>query len=322
MKIPFNSSLFPENSLFLLCSNHEERCLGIVGDEDEVWYPRRSIVFKYKNTNQQGEMHHIDIITRLKNRSAIAEISFDEHRIIENFNHHRQILRSLLIEHGDNPIVVDVSALTKRHFLLLLRWLDDHDCWERLWIVYSEPEKYEIEGYLPLSFGISSVAPLPGFTASPNPSRPLHAVMFLGYEGDRAFATYEILQPKKTTVIIPDPPFRETWKGRTEEQNRNLLSAIDDRYSVERADAIDPLSSMEILQKICNDDTNSRSEFSRTLCPLGTKPQALGAYMYLRQCTDPPSVIYSRVLRPNRRYYSHGIGNRWLIYQPNRSQCE
>ena len=173
----------------------------------------------------------------------------------------------------------------------------------------------KIAGQLPLSFGISSITQLPGFSASPNPSRPLHAAMFLGYEGDRAFATYEILQPKRTTVIIPDPPFRLHWKGRTETQNRNLLSAIDDRCSLERADSIDPESSVEALRKIFG-DVNSRSEFSRTICPLGTKPQVLGSYVYLRECSDPPSVIYSEVLRRNHDYYSRGIGNRWLIHQP------
>src|SRR5690606_719906 len=163
------------------------------------------------------------------------------------FNQHKKDMRSTIASHGDKPIVIDVSVLTKRHLLMLLRWLDDCDCWDRVWLLYSEPEEYEIEGNLPLSFGVSSVQQLPGFSSAPNPSRPLHAVMFLGYEGDRAFATYELLQPKKTTVIIPHPPFKAEWAGRTEHLNAHLLSAIG-HYSMEKADALDPEASLCVLE--------------------------------------------------------------------------
>jgi hypothetical protein len=196
-----------------------------------------------------------------------------------------------------------------------LRWLDDCQCWDRLWLLYSEPEEYDIDGNLPLSFGVSSVQQVPGFTSSPNPSRPLHAAMLLGYEGDRAFATYQLLQPKKTTVIIPDPPFKSEWQGRTEKLNANLLSAIG-QYSMEKADALDPESSLAVLKAVLG-DPSVRSEFSRALCPLGTKPQTVGAYLYLRGCVDPPAVIYSRALRHNHSYYSRGVGQSWLIHHPS-----
>jgi hypothetical protein len=273
------------------------------------------VVFKYDDANPLGEEYHASITSQFTQASTLKEIPFQESNVIHNFDCHKTELQAILVEHGDNPVVVDVSVLTKRHLLLLLRWLDDHGCWDRLWIVYSEPEEYEIEGQLPLSFGVSSVTQLPGFAASPNPSRPLHAAMFLGYEGDRAFATYEILEPKKTTVIIPDPPFKESWRGRTEQQNRNLLASID-QYSLECADSIDPESSVAVLQKVFG-DPKLRSDFARTLCPLGTKPQTLGAYMYLRQCVDTPSVIYSGALRHNHSYYSSGVGRQWLIHQPS-----
>jgi len=218
-------------------------------------------------------------------------------------------------EQFQRPVVVDVSVFTKRHLLLLLRWLDDYDCWDRLWVVYSEPEEYEIEGNLPLSFGVSRVEQLAGFSASPDPSRPLHVAMFLGYEGDRAYATFELLQPRRTTLIIPDPPFRESWRGRTEELNENLLSVVGSA-SVLKADALDPESSYGVLKDAFG-SVDSHSEFSRALCPLGTKPQILGAYMYLRSSLDPPAVIYTGALRHNHSYYSRGVGNSWLIHRPS-----
>lgn len=313
MKLIFAPQLLPESSLLIVCASHEERSKGMISRLGE-WSPSKTLLLHYSDTNDLGEKHRKEIISELEPRCSTLDFSFEENQVTKNFDQQRHHLRSTIDSHGDNPIIVDVSVLTKRHLLLLLRWLDDCECWDRLWIIYSEPADYEIEGFLPLSFGVSSVQQLPGFSPSPNPSRPLHAVMFLGYEGDRAFATYELLQPKKTTVIIPEPPFKPEWSGRTEKLNANLLSTIG-QFSMEKTDSLDPESSISMLSTVLGHPTE-RSEFSRALCPLGTKPQTIGAYLYIRQCIDPPAVIYSRALRHNHSYYSRGVGATWLIHQP------
>lgn len=313
MKTLFDSALLPNGGVFLLCSSHEERCLGIVADV-EHWAPYRAVVFRYDDDDERGRKHHATIVSALERCCPVEELplaGLEGGGVAGS----QARLQSVLLDRCDCPIVLDMSVLSKRHLLLLLRCIDDCGLWGHLWIVYSEPEDYEIEGRLPLSFGLSSVNLLPGFDPSANPSRPLHAAIFLGYEGDRAFSTYDIIQPKKTTLIIPFPPFREDWIGRTEERNQSILATIDDQSSVESADALDPRSTVDVLGRVFG-DIDSYSDFSRTVCPLGTKPQALGAYMYIRECKDPPSVIYSQVLRHNVDYYSRGIGERWLVCQP------
>lgn len=314
MKLPLSAVELPHESLLIACSSHEDRCEGFVRNVGE-WRPSKTILFHYADSNAVGERHCETLVSLLGLSREDAVVPFQENHVVSNFDAHKVGLRAILDDHGANSIVIDVSVLTKRHLLLLLRWLDDCGFWDRLWIVYSEPEGYEIEGNLPLSFGVSSVQQLPGFSSSPNPSRPVHAAMFLGYEGDRAFATYEILQPKRTTVIVPDPPFKEAWKGRTEEQNKDLLAALG-QPSLETADSLDPESSESVLKKVFG-ATHVRSEYSRAICPLGTKPQTLGAYLYLRLCVDPPAVIYSRALRHNNNYYSRGVGATWLIHRPS-----
>lgn len=314
MKKSLMDSRLPDNSLLIMCSSHEERSKGLAVRMGG-WCPTKTVLLQYADSNSLGDRHRSEIHAALATRCPVVDVPFAENHVIDNFDREKGKLRAMISVHGDRPVVLDVSVLTKRHLLLLLRWLDDCQCWDRLWLLYSEPEEYDIDGNLPLSFGVSSVQQLPGFTSSPNPSRPLHAAMFLGYEGDRAFATYELLQPKKTTVIIPDPPFRSEWTGRTERLNASLLSAIG-QYSMEKADSLDPESSLAVLKMVLG-DPSARSEFSRALCPLGTKPQTVGAYLYLRQCVDPPAVIYSRALRHNHSYYSRGVGQSWLIHHPN-----
>ena len=313
MKKLFSPDRLPPDSLFIGCSSHEDRCLGIV-QELGSWQPHQAMLFHYADPNPRRESNHSVMRDALSKRSPVVDIPFDESNAVDSFRRQGDALLAAIGVQSARPIVADVSVLTKRHLLLLLRWLDDYDSWNRLWIAYSEPEEYEIEGHMPLSFGVSKVEQVPGFSASPDPSRPLHVAMLLGYEGDRAFATYELLQPKRTTLIVPYPPFRPSWEGRTENLNRNLIAVVGNS-SFLKADALDPESTYLVLEKIFG-PVNQRSDFSRAICPLGTKPQTLGSYLYLRNCVDPPAVIYSGALRHNHSYYSRGVGKKWLIHGP------
>lgn len=310
MKQQFHESLMPDGATLISCSNHEDRCLGIIDACDE-WVPARSVVLGYDDDDRRGEKHHATMLSAFGDACSVEEMPINS---IGGGAGSNDRLLAILNECRGRPLVVDMSALSKGHLLRLLSCIDDCGMWDQLWAVYSEPEDYEIEGQIPLSFGLSSVTLLAGFSPSTNPSRPLHAAMFLGYEGDRAFSTYDILQPQRVTLVVPHPPFREAWVGRTEKLNGKLLATVDDQRSVKHADALDPSSAEAVLKEVFG-EPDSYSEFGRTVCPLGTKPQALGAYTYIRACSDPPSVIYSRVLRHNHDFYSRGIGQRWLVKQ-------
>ena len=314
MKERFNSAHLPTDGVLLGCSSHEDRCLGIVQKWGD-WRPKQAVVFHYDDPNPRREENHKLLNETLGTACRVVEVPFTEMSAVASFHKQRETLSQIIAESTGCPLVVDISVFTKRHLLMLLRWLDDCNCWPRLWILYTEPEEYEIEGHLPLSFGVSCIEQVPGFSASPDPSRPLHAAMFLGYEGDRAFATYEVLQAQQTTLIIPDPPFRASWLGRTEILNRDLLAVVGEP-AVQKADSLDPNSSYEVLTGVFGLPTQ-RSECSRAVCPLGTKPQVFGAYLYLRQAIDPPAVIYTGSLRHNHSYYSRGVGTSWLIHRPS-----
>ena len=161
------------------------------------------------------------------------------------------------------------------------------------------------------SFGISSFQQIPGFSACPDLSRPVHLVLFLGYEGDRVLATYEHVQPMQTTLVIPFPPYQPSWAGRTERFNANLLGLVGENATV-KVDAVDPGATDQALGQILG-EKDKRSPHAKVVCPLGTKPQTLGIYSYVRECTDPPAIVYAGPLRHNHEFFSHGIGATWVL---------
>jgi hypothetical protein len=310
---PFDPAQMPQEAVLITCSSHEERCLAIPRRWGR-WRPSRVVLFHYDDPNLRRERNHSDLRAYYSNSTLLEEIGFTEGDAVDSFRRNHDILITLLAESADSPIVLDISTFTKRHLLMTLQWLDDSGLWQNLYIIYSEPEDYIVTHFVPLSFGVSRVEEIPGFTAAPDASRPLHAVLFLGYEGDRALATYEILQPMKTTLVVPDPPFQEEWRGRTEELNRELVSVLG-TGAIRSAHSLDPEGACSLLIDLLG-RVDERGKYARLICPLGTKPQAVGAYLYSRMAIDPPALIYTGPLRHNHSYFSRGVGRSWIIYEP------
>ena len=278
------------------------------------WKPVEAAVFHYDDENPRREENHRQMESDLRAASLkVTMLQFTEMDAAMSLRQNMQLLRGVLGRRNDSSIVLDISVFTKRHLLMMLRWLDDEGLWDRLTIVYSEPEDYNVAQYIPLSFGLTSFHQIPGFSACPELSRPVHLVLFLGYEGDRALAVYERVEPMQATLVVPHPPYNPSWIGRTEKFNADLLALVGEGR-IEKVDPIDPTATAKALVQIFGDG-HERGEHAKIVCPLGTKPQTLGIYSYMRECTDPPAVVYASPLRHNHEFYSHGVGKTWVLKQ-------
>jgi len=278
------------------------------------WKPVEAAVFHYDDENPRREENHRQMESYFRPASLkVTMLQFTEMDAAMSLRQNMQLLRGVLGRRNDSSIVLDISVFTKRHLLMMLRWLDDEGLWDRLTIVYSEPEDYNVAQYIPLSFGLTSFHQIPGFSACPDLSRPVHLVLFLGYEGDRALAVYERVEPMQATLVVPHPPYNPSWIGRTEKFNADLLALVGEGR-IEKVDPIDPTATAKALVQIFGDG-HERGEHAKIVCPLGTKPQTLGIYSYMRECTDPPAVVYASPLRHNHEFYSHGVGKTWVLKQ-------
>ena len=311
MKLLVSSKLLPDRAVLITCSSHEPRCLGFFSQMNH-WRPEVAVLFHYDDDNPIRERHHANMEGMLRAAGiATLVLPFTEVSAVRSMRANMLRLRQLLDEHRGLSVVVDISVFTKRHLLLILRWLDDEGLWDRIAVVYSEPDEYDVSKHVPLSFGLSSVHQIPGLPASPDLSRPVHLVLFLGYEGDRALAVYDQVQPMRTTLIIADPPYKPSWLGRTEELNSDLLKLAGTNL-VTKVDGLDPDASVRLLHSILG-DTRKRGEYAALISPLGTKAQTLGVYAYTRQCAAPPAIVYASPLRHNHEFFSLGIGMTWLL---------
>ena len=311
MKQKLDCHLLPKKAVLVTCSSHEDRCKGVITRLDS-WKPSAAVLFHYDDDNPKRENNHKEMENVLRSASVEpVSYQFTESDAVKSLNDNLMNLRNTIITEDEVSVVLDISVFTKRHLLMMLRWLDDEGFWDRLCVVYTEPDEYDVSKYIPLSFGLSSFHQIPGFSACPDMSRPLHLVLFLGYEGDRALAVYDNIQPMQTTLVIPDPPYKPSWEGRTEYLNADLISIVGGKQTC-KVDSIDPEKVQTALNDIFGDCTK-RGMHAKVICPLGTKPQTLGAYSYTRACPDPPAIVYASPLRHNHAFFSHGVGPTWII---------
>ena len=310
MKQSLGTVRLPDGAVLVTCSSHEDRCSGFAS-RAEGWSPSEVVLFHYDDENPIREQNHrrMESVFR-KIGCQLTVLRFTETDAVASLRDNLQELREAVDRCGSRAVVIDISVFTKRHLLMMLRWLDDSGLWDRLYVVYSEPDDYLVSEFVPLSFGLKSLQPTPGFSACPDLSRPVHLVMFLGYEGDRALAVYEQIQPLKTTLAVPHPPYRPNWTGRTERFNRDLL-ALAGAQAVRAVDALDPDGASAALAEVLGG--SGRDDFARIVCPLGTKPQTLGIYEYVRKADDPPAIVYAGPLRHNHTFYSRGVGQTWVL---------
>ena len=276
------------------------------------WKPSGAVIFHYDDDNPKREIRHKVMMRALRRASVpTTPLQFTESNAVISLRDNMNKLKEILNSQKSDAIVLDISVFTKRHLLMMLRWLDDEGYWDKLCIVYTAPEDYDVSQFIPLSFGISSFQQIPGFSACPDLSRPVHLVLFLGYEGDRVLATYEHVQPMQTTLVIPYPPYQPSWAGRTERFNADLLGLVGNK-AISKVDSADPEATCQALIQILG-EKDKRSLHAKVVGPLGTKPQTLGIYSYVRECTDPPAIVYASPLRHNHEFFSHGIGMTWIL---------
>lgn len=311
MKTELSDDSLPNKALLISCSSHEGRCRGLI-ERTTHWSPENALLFHYDDDNPRREKNHQFLVSNLRKRGVVTQdLTFTELSASLSLSRNIRFLLSAINDASIENIVIDISVLTKRHLFMMLQWIDDFGFWDRLTIVYTEPEEYDVSEFIPLSFGLRSIQHIPGLPAATDLSRPVHLVLFLGYEGDRALASYEHVQPMVTTVVITHPPYREDWQGRSEALNQDFL-ALCGSQSQRLVDGIDPYETVVALQEIFTGST-SESEYAKIICPIGTKPQAVGIFSYLRSCIDTPAIVYASPFRHNHRFFSHGVGKSWIL---------
>ncbi len=196
-------------------------------------------------------------------------------------------------------VTIDISVLTKAYLLVMLRAIETLRA-KKVRIIYTEPAYYYPER---LTYGISSIGYVPLYNGNLTPLKHDLLIVFLGFEGERAYAIWEHCEPQKAIGFIGNPGFRPSYVETAEKLN----SAFLHEKGVEKREvsAIDHEKVCQMLELVWKDNQGH----DLLISPLGTKIQTLGVYLFKRNNPDcGAQVVYAKPLKYLDNYYSRGCG--------------
>jgi hypothetical protein len=187
--------------------------------------------------------------------------------------------------------------------------------------VYAEPVEYRFQAsptpsdIFDLSERIQGVAPIPGFVSLTDERDEAAAVFvpLLGFEGARFSYLLEQVQPPgdKVVPVVGVPGFRPEYPFYTYQGNRQALWDSGAWKNARFAIANCPFSLYYQLEDIVRDYSGDRLK----IAPIGTKPHALGAVLFVVSSSDPVELVYDHPIRKAKR--TEGAA-RVLIYHVSR----
>ena len=300
------------NEDVLICAGSpEERCLGSIRRLAKDYKANNSFILCYSDhRNERRRLHLEEMSQRLKIIGDCTEFKIDEEKPIPVLNSIVDKIEECVRGKANPKISFDISTIIKWHILFLLRALEKKDLLKGIRFLYTEPEDYVTNLFQPLSFGIREIFPIPTYYGNYDLSKESLLILMLGYEGDRAIALLEDIDPTDCLLLIPKPAYHPEWDGRTEEMNKEIINLVG-KSKIEYIDSRNPVKVAIQMKKLLSN--GKYATYNHIISPLGTKPQTLGLFLYIASRPVDTNLLYAAPLKHNELFYSKGVGRTWIL---------
>jgi hypothetical protein len=309
------------DSLFLSAVSFEERCLNSSRLLSDNYVTEEFILIRYRgaDNDHKRNAHQNELFKNLTSHSGREEkgtvIHCDKDDSIDGLVKLKEVLKNRDLSEG--RITIDITTFTKQYLLVLLKSIRQDYPSASIRILYT-PGYYEVSSSHPektaLSWGVKEIKPVPGFLGNCLPWQDDILVLFLGYEGERAFQIMQKLEPKKTIAVLPSPPSYPHADRPTYTLNKRILSRPIDEVERYEADALDPESTRDLLLELSK-KYEDEERCNLIISPICTKIQTLGILLFFWTKKDTNAqVIYTLPFWYNEKKYTSGFPNHVLEY--------
>ncbi len=299
-----------EDDVLILAASWEERCLSV--PKRLASYRCEKILMSIYDGPSQLRQKNIEALEEILPKfGELNKLNARHANPLPNVRDTIAKIRELSGK-AQPRISMDISTFTRKHLLQLLQGLDQVGMLNACQLFYTEQEDYHTEDDEPIAQGITSVKAIETFAGHNNPSRDSLLIIFLGYEGTRAQALWEHIEPNITLAVIPDPPYKSEWHDRTEAQNRYLLSCLPKDHIL-KCHSMCPADTVRLLTELTTSNTYSADNYNYRIAPLGTKAQTLGVYRFWQKHRGMPTVMYASPVRYKEERATFPPGRTWLL---------
>ena len=297
-----------KDDVFFVCSSFEERTANVSSMLGTNYRTKRSFIFRYdEQTLTDLRDTNLETLKQIltKHSDITTQVDCDRYNPVEGIYKLQDHCKEHSIQLREANITIDMTTFTKQCLLILLNFIEKQKP-KSVRLFYTEPEDYAPRWGKPLTYGLIDITSVPSYGGHHYQEKETFLILFVGYEGNRAYTIWEKLTPHKTLVLIGKPSFKDPWEGRVEELNKKLLSKLSPD-SIANVATLNPFEVAKTLSSVIKEYSTG---FNIIISPLGPKPQVLGCYLAARKYPDV-QIVYAIPKRYEEEYFSRRVGKVW-----------
>jgi hypothetical protein len=291
---------YPDD-LLIMCSSFEERCESSLRKLRADYRCRSALIFRYSGSDRKWDevvqtrtkslLSNLKLVC-LQNLELVTCVREDP---LDGFVKFQDLLGGDQAVEGKR-ITIDVSAFTKEYIMLLFRLIDATK--NRVRVLHTRVD-YRQGRYLPLSWGVKSIASVPFYNGTHLSGQETILIAYLGYEGHRSYAVWKSCEPSRTIAVIgysEIDPYQPGVPTRAEKSNRLLLDAGEPLVERKYVPIYDLNANIKLLKEIYE----YGSLYSNNIClaPFGSKVQALAVSLFIQEIGRQTAKVHVLTARP------------------------
>ncbi len=209
-------------------------------------------------------------------------------------------------------VLVDFTGMEQPAILFLLKCLSEQKQVRRVFGAYTEPLRYRTanRGDTREDFDLTEefieFQAVPGFVRPHQRDRKSQVVVYMGFEGRRFVKVLEEVNPEpgNTHAVYGIPAFQPGWQYLTLGCNQ---AALEQSHAIlHRAEAADVFDAFDVAADVAE----SNRDLQVVLAPIGTKPHAVGAALYVIR-HEEALLVYDFPIK-QRMFRTEGVGRTYI----------
>jgi len=313
---------YKHDDLFVCALGFEDRCVaGPERLEKRGYICKNAIVLKY-DVHEQENNKNLENLRRILENISEKPFLTSDYFVTDPFKSESKFgdaLNMVAKQTFTSSVTIDITSFSSASIIQILDLLfrRTQKSLKQIRIICTEAEKHfplkedirkKMSEDVYLSSGVKEVVIIPKFSGIFLPGYSTLLIIFLGFDSIRARGAINFFQPSQKIGIIGDPP-REDRKWRADEVKRRNLKIFDKK------------GEMILLSTFYYEDTilklnelyeNSSPKSNIAICPLGSKLQTLGVFLFTRKHPDV-KLLFPIPMKYHPKRYSIGYTKTWQI---------
>jgi hypothetical protein len=263
-------------NIFIACVSFEDRCWHGASLLSRSYGCRSALLVRFfAEDREKRRVKNASLLRQYLQSHVVDDVAIDEvwcHKY-DPVDGRLRLLNYFQDLHDVRLVTVDISTFTKMYLLMLLREIREVFPSASVRLVYT-PAKHRPTVDPPLTRDAKVVLPIPYFGGVTVPEYPRLLILFLGYEGERAYRVWRSLEPDRTVLVFTDPPLYHGAEVPAWRNNERLLKLPN--TTIETVNAAEPQDTTRLVSRL----VSQYAGFNVSVSVLGPKIEVVGLYCY------------------------------------------